>query len=285
MRRPPTPAGAASLMSRRHAWLRSPPVGPPLQQSLALAHRGRATDVPASGSSGSPPCRAAGTTSTPRPRWPRSSCCSGCSRCLRTPPRTLRQPGRGAPTCAASPSTSGRALVPSRVRLTALVPDAGPLAERLERAERDYRGSPSPAGDGISGGRAPRAAHPRGPGRRHVVGRPARGRGGGRADPPRRAAARVVLPDLRAARLRRVRRLPAGCGSSATRDLGVLPAGRPSAARAGRRSGRRRARAGRAPRRTSAARTSRPSAPASTSSHVRGAATRGQSPCRAASRG
>ncbi len=33
----------------------------------------------------------------------------------------------------------GPSLVPSRVRLTALVPDAGPLAERLGRAERDYR--------------------------------------------------------------------------------------------------------------------------------------------------
>ena len=33
----------------------------------------------------------------------------------------------------------GPGLVPSRVRLTALHPDAGPLAERLGRAERDYR--------------------------------------------------------------------------------------------------------------------------------------------------
>jgi hypothetical protein len=33
----------------------------------------------------------------------------------------------------------GPGLVPSRVRLTRLPPDAGPLAERLDRAEREYR--------------------------------------------------------------------------------------------------------------------------------------------------
>ncbi|MFL6153621.1 MAG: (2Fe-2S)-binding protein [Ornithinibacter sp.] len=38
----------------------------------------------------------------------------------------------------------GPSLVPSRVRLTALVPDAGPLAERLVRAERDYRAVAEP---------------------------------------------------------------------------------------------------------------------------------------------
>ncbi len=38
----------------------------------------------------------------------------------------------------------GPSLVPSHVRLTALVPDAGPLAERLTRAERDYRAVAEP---------------------------------------------------------------------------------------------------------------------------------------------
>lgn len=38
----------------------------------------------------------------------------------------------------------GPSLVPSRVRLTALVPDAGPVADRLARAERDYRAVAAP---------------------------------------------------------------------------------------------------------------------------------------------
>ncbi len=38
----------------------------------------------------------------------------------------------------------GPALVPSGVRLTALQPDAGPLDERMERAERDYRAVADP---------------------------------------------------------------------------------------------------------------------------------------------
>ena len=39
----------------------------------------------------------------------------------------------------------GDSLVPSTVRLTELVPDAGSLAERLDRAERDYRAVAEPA--------------------------------------------------------------------------------------------------------------------------------------------
>lgn len=38
----------------------------------------------------------------------------------------------------------GPTLVPSTVRLTALRPDAGPLAERMARAERDYRAVAQP---------------------------------------------------------------------------------------------------------------------------------------------
>ena len=41
--------------------------------------------------------------------------------------------------------TLGPALVPEVVRLTGLVPDDGPLAERLDRAERDYRAIADPA--------------------------------------------------------------------------------------------------------------------------------------------
>ncbi len=38
----------------------------------------------------------------------------------------------------------GSGLVPSRVRLTVLEPDAGPLGDRMERAERDYRAVADP---------------------------------------------------------------------------------------------------------------------------------------------
>jgi hypothetical protein len=42
----------------------------------------------------------------------------------------------------------GSGLVPSRVRLTSLEADAGPLAERLDRAERDYRAVAEPVAEG-----------------------------------------------------------------------------------------------------------------------------------------
>ena len=102
----------------------------------------------------------------------------------------------------------GPSLVPSRVRLTALVPDAGPLAERLTRAESDYRAVAEPVATAYP------AVVRLGPHTRSAlvddmwVGCSARGGGGRRADPPGRAAARVVLPDLRPAGVRGVRRLP-----------------------------------------------------------------------------
>ena len=117
---------------------------------------------------------------------------------------------------AALTSSLGPSLVPESVRLTALVPDAGPLEDRLDRAERDYRAVAEPVA----------AAYPSivrlGPHTRAAMvddmwqAGAARGRVGGRAAQARRPAAGVLLPHLRAAGVRRVRRVPAAPPSSLT---------------------------------------------------------------------
>ena len=135
--------GAASLMSRRHAWLVFTAGGMPLPHSL--------------GSVGAPGDDEAG-------RWQqRLTALQGRWYDVDAPPQVaavfvlqwLLQVGAhtAAHAAAAGPWRAelrkltfdlGPSLVPSRVRLTALVPDAGPLAERLARAERDYRAVADP---------------------------------------------------------------------------------------------------------------------------------------------
>ena len=108
-----------------------------------------------------------------------------------------------------SPSTSGPGWCRRAVRLTALVPDAGPLAERLARAERDYRAVAEPVATAYPAvvrlGPHTRAAlvdDMWSAARREAEAAAGLIRPG---VPPRG----VVLPDLRPARVRRVRRLPA----------------------------------------------------------------------------
>ncbi len=136
--------GAASLMSRRHAWLAFTAGGMPLPRSLdALAgapstddalswqHRltalqGRWYDVDA-------PLQVATVFVL---QW-----------LLQVPAHTAAHAAAAGPWRADLTALTfdlGPSLVPSRVRLTGLVPDAGPLAERLARAERDYRAVAEP---------------------------------------------------------------------------------------------------------------------------------------------
>jgi FhuF-like iron-sulfur protein len=131
--------GAASLMSRRHAWLEFTAGGMPLAHSLGdLASEPGSDDVLG---------------------WQRRlTALQGRWYDVDAPPQVaavfvlqwlLQVPAHTAAHAAAAGAWRadlggltfdlGPSLVPSRVRLTALVPDAGPLAERLGRAERDYR--------------------------------------------------------------------------------------------------------------------------------------------------
>lgn len=118
-------------MSRRHAWLTFVAGGPPLPHSLDVdarpwqqrltALQGRWYDVDA------PPQVAAVFVL----QW-----------LLQVPAHTAAHAAAAGPWRADVTTLTfdlGPTLVPSAVRLTALRPDAGPLAERMARAERDYR--------------------------------------------------------------------------------------------------------------------------------------------------
>jgi hypothetical protein len=123
-------------MSRRHAWLAFTAGGPHLARTLATdpgawqlrltALQGRWYDVDA------PPQVAAVFVL----QW-----------LLQVPAHTAAHAAAAGPWRADLGDLTfdlGPSLVPSTVRLTTLQPDAGPLAERLDRAERDYRAVADP---------------------------------------------------------------------------------------------------------------------------------------------
>ena len=123
-------------MSRRHAWLAFVAGGPPLPHSLDVdarpwqqrltALQGRWYDVDA------PPQVAAVFVL----QW-----------LLQVPAHTAAHAAAAGPWRADLTALTfdlGPTLVPSTVRLTALQSDAGPLAERMDRAERDYRAVAGP---------------------------------------------------------------------------------------------------------------------------------------------
>ena len=243
-------------MSRRHAWLTFTAGGPPLARTLATdpaawqlrltALQGRWYDVDA------PPQVATVFVL----QW-----------LLQVPAHTAAHAAAAGPWRADLGGLTfdlGPALVPSTVRL-----DHAPAGcRRARRAPRPCRArlprGRRPAGRGLPGPGAAGAARPVLPRRRHVVGGPARGRVRHRAAAAGRAGPRVVLPDLRAARLRRVRRLPPAAPGELTQGRSAI----------------------RSPSRSTRSSTSSYiswcsesgcRAPCSTSSQVRGAATQGSS--------
>ena len=123
-------------MSRRHAWLRFTSGGPPLptdlgadprawQEALRALHCGwYAVDAP-------PQVAAAFVL-----QW-----------LLQVPAHTAAYAAASGPWRAHLAAVTfgvGPSLVPATVRFTGLVPDAGPLGGRLDRAERDYRAVAQP---------------------------------------------------------------------------------------------------------------------------------------------
>ncbi len=123
-------------MSRRHAWLAFTAAGPLLSRTLSTdpvdwqreltVLQGRWYDVSA------PPQVAAVFVL----QW-----------LLQVPAHTAANAAAAGPWRADLTGLTfdlGSGLVPSRVRLTGLQPDAGTLAERMERAERDYRAVAEP---------------------------------------------------------------------------------------------------------------------------------------------
>ena len=123
-------------MSRRHAWLAFVAGGPALSRTLdtdplpwqqrltALQGRWYAVDAP-----------------------PQVAAVFVLQWLLQVPAHTAAHAAAAGPWRAALPGLTfdlGPGLVPSTVRLTTLTPDAGPLAERLDRAERDYRAVAEP---------------------------------------------------------------------------------------------------------------------------------------------
>ncbi len=136
--------GAASLMSRRHAWLAFTTGGMPLPHSLdALA-----------GSLGTDDTRSWQQRLTAlQGRWydvdapPQVAAVFVLQWLLQVGAHTAAHAAAAGPWRAELSGLTfdlGPGLVPARVRLTALVPDAGPLAERLARAERGYRAVAEP---------------------------------------------------------------------------------------------------------------------------------------------
>ena len=124
-------------MSRRHAWLTFTAGGPPLPRDLSgdtvgwqrelngLHARWYSVDAP-------PQVAAAFVL-----QW-----------LLQVPAHTAAHAAASGPWRAELGDLTfrlGDSLVPSTVRLRGLVPDAGSLAERLDRAERDYRAVAQPA--------------------------------------------------------------------------------------------------------------------------------------------
>ncbi len=189
---PPDLAGAASSMSRRHAWLVFTAGGPAL--SRTLADRPRRVAAPAHRPAG-PLVRRRRTASGRR----------GVRAAVAAPGARPHGRPRGG-----SRSVAGR---PHRAHLRPR-PRPGALGGAPHRTAAGCR--PARRADGVGRARLPRgrrargdrlpvrgaagAAHPRGTRRRHVVGRPPGGRGRRRAVPAGRPTAGVVLPDLRPAR-------------------------------------------------------------------------------------
>jgi hypothetical protein len=123
-------------MSRRHAWLTFTAAGPPLAHTLdadpgswqrslsALQGRWYAVEAP-----------------------PQVAAVFVLQWLLQVPAHTAAHAAACGPVRAGLAGLTfalGPSLVPSLVRLSTLVPDAGPLAERLDRAEADYRDIAAP---------------------------------------------------------------------------------------------------------------------------------------------
>ena len=133
---PPDPAGAASSMSRRHAWLTFTAGGPPLHRSLDDDPRAWQQQL-----------------TTLQGRWydldapPQVAAVFVLQWLLQVSAHTAAHAASSGPWRAALGGLTfdlGPSLVPSRVRLTALAPDAGTLTERLALAELDYRAVAEP---------------------------------------------------------------------------------------------------------------------------------------------
>ena len=124
-------------MSRRHAWLRFTAGGPPLPRDLATDARGWQERLRAQ-----------------HGRWyavdapPQVAAAFVLQWLLQVPAHTAAHAAAAGPWRAdltALTFSLGPALVPEVVRLTTLVPDDGPLGDRLDRAERDHRAVAEPA--------------------------------------------------------------------------------------------------------------------------------------------
>ena len=124
-------------MSRRHAWLTFTAGGPPLPHDLGTDARGWQEALRAL-----------------HGRWyavdapPQVAAAFVLQWLLQVPAHTAAHAAAAGPWRAdltALTFSLGPALVPEVVRLTSLVPDDGPLGERLDRAERDHRAVAEPA--------------------------------------------------------------------------------------------------------------------------------------------
>ena len=127
-------------MSRRHAWLAFTAAGPALPRTLAtdpVPWQRRLTVLQGGWYDISAPPQVAAVFVL---QW-----------LLQVPAHTAAHAAAAGPWRADVTGLTfdvGPGLVPSRVRLTTLEPDAGPLAQRLERAERDYRAVAGPVAAG-----------------------------------------------------------------------------------------------------------------------------------------
>ena len=124
-------------MSRRHAWLTFTAGGPPLPHDLGTDARGWQEALRAL-----------------HDRWyavdaaPQVAAAVVLQWLLQVPAHTAAHAaaaGAWRADLTGLTFSLGPALVPEVVRLTSLVPDDGPLGERLDRAERDHRAVAEPA--------------------------------------------------------------------------------------------------------------------------------------------
>jgi len=124
-------------MSRRHAWLTFAAGGPPLPRDLSIDTVGWQRELNGLHS-----------------RWysvdapPQVAAAFVLQWLLQVPAQSAAHAAASGPWRAELGALTfrlGDSLVPSTVRLTGLVADAGSLAERLDRAERDYRNVALPA--------------------------------------------------------------------------------------------------------------------------------------------
>ncbi len=131
--------GAASLVSRRHGWLAFTAGGMPLSHSLSTFAGARGRDDARGWQQ---------RLTTLQSRWydtdapPQVAAVFVLQWLLQVGAHTAAHAAASGPWRAGLGELTfdlGPSLVPSRVRLTTLVPDAGPLTERLAHAERDYR--------------------------------------------------------------------------------------------------------------------------------------------------